>query len=73
MLHPFALIYSVLADVPQHPDAWWMETPNNMGRCSINIYAHNIQSINPAGQHVMPVDVDGRIGIQLINDDITFA
>lgn len=41
MLHPFALVYSVLADVPQHPDVWWMETPNNMGRCSINIYVND--------------------------------
>ena len=35
------LANNILKPIPQGSDTWWFETPNRMGRISINIYIND--------------------------------
>ena len=36
-----AILYSVLANIPQADDNWWIETPNNMGTSQLKLYIND--------------------------------
>ena len=41
VLRAAAIVYAVIGDIPQDEETWFLETPNNMGRSSLNVYIND--------------------------------